>query len=269
MKKLIIWGNCQTAGIAYVFQRLPEVKSRWEVRHHELWAKEEVLAENLKDFDDCDVLLLQDLSNWKTHPKCNELHPDTRIVRFPFCYFAAIWPFDGHQNGRDPAWCLGERDSQFAFQDHLLGRLRTLEANPEQRYIRYRRLDVEGVPDIGRYARFEEARLRQNDRRLGTSIGQTIIDNYRETRLFHAITHPVGSLMVQLVNEIATKLELPAPDLQPFDLDYLGYCQVPVHPKVIEQLGLSWVDENTTYNFHNRERLTFEEYTRRYIRVYG
>ncbi len=269
MGRLIVYGNCQSAAIYEVLRRIPAVTARWEVLHHALWASAEALACNMAQFDDCDVLLQQDIRNWRSHPRAGSLAPQTQVVRFPFCYFAALWPFDGHQNGNDTGWRFGEGELKFGFSDAMLGRLRAETPDPAARLARYRALDVPDAPDIARYAEFEAARLLREDKRLGFTLGRFIIDHYRRERLFHAITHPSRTLLVRMTQEILAKLEIEAGDIDGLVLDYLSYFQVPIHPAVARALALEWVDETTTYNFNNAERLTWEEYVGRYIRVYG
>ena len=269
MAKLIVYGNCQSAALYEVLKAIPEIADRWQIVHHELWATGEPLERALADFDDCAVLLRQDVRNWRTHPRRESLPADVREVRFPFCYMAALWPFDGHQNGNDPGWRYGEGEAQFGFTDALLGRMRAEVPEPEERLRRYRDLDVADVVDIARYAEFEEARLLREDVRVGSRIGRFIVDNYRTTRLFHAITHPTPALLRQIVSEVIEKLGVSVAPYEHRVLDYLAYFQVPVHPRVVAALQLDWVAPGETYNFQNRDRLSFEDYYRRYIRVYG
>lgn len=269
MGKLIVYGNCQSAALYEVLKATPEVTRRWTVVHHELWASGAALEQALAHFDDCDVLVRQDLRNWRTHPRRDLLPPHTRIVDFPFCYIAALWPFDGHQNGNDPGWRFGEGDLKFAFTDRLLGRLRETTPDPETRFARYRDLNAPDLPDIARYAEFEEARLLREDRRIGSTLGRFIVDHYRTTRLFHTITHPTPLLIRRLADEVLAKLGLaPLPEGRDVP-DYLGYFQVPLHPEVIRALALTWTTPGADYKFSPAERLTFEQYIRRYIRVYG
>jgi hypothetical protein len=267
MGRLIVWGNCQAAALYEVLKRIPAVTSRWDVVHHELWASGATRARDLAQFDGCDVLLAQDLRDWRAHPRAASLDAGTRVVGFPFLYFAALWPFDGHQNGNDPGWRYGEGEAQFGFSDALLGRLRAEEPDPAVRLARYRALDVPDLPDIARYAAFEEARLLRDDARLGSSLGRFVVERYRRDRLFHAITHPALPLLARLATEVLARLEIDAGAIEV--LDYLAYFQVPVHPEVVRMLALEWVDGSTSYNFQNREALSWEAYVTRYIRVYG
>lgn len=137
------------------------------------------------------------------------------------------------------------------------------------RAARYRALDVPDPVDITRYAAFEAARLLREDQRLGFTQGRFILDNYRIQRLFHAITHPSRTLLVRITEEVLARLGIDAGPIDAMVLDYLDYFKVPLHPKVIANLGITWADDSTTYNFNRTETQTFDAYVARYIRIYG
>jgi hypothetical protein len=269
LRKLIVYGNCQAAFIETALNRIAAVRSRWTIVRHDLWATGETLRANLADFDECDVLLLQELRNWRTHPRHDSLPPGIRVVRFPFCYYAAMWPFDAFQNGNDPNWRFEKGRLDFNYADNMLGRLRSEVPDPEQRFACYRGLGMPDCIDIVHYAEFEAARLLRLDRKLCFTIGQYILDNFRTTRLFHAITHPAAPVMVQLIEQILAKLDIRDFKYDQAMPDILGFIQVPIHPLVIERLGLKWASLDDRYKFTDQEFLTFDEYVRRYISAYG
>jgi len=269
LRKLIVYGNCQAGFIEAALNRIAPVRSRWTIVRHDLWASGETLQANLADFDDCDILLLQEVRNWRTHPRRDSLPPGIRVVRFPFCYFAAMWPFDAFQNGGDPNWRFEKGRLDFSYADNMLGRLRNEVPDPEQRFACYRGLDMPDCVDIVRYAEFEAARLLQLDRKLGLTVGQYILENYRTTRLFHAITHPAAVVMVQLIEQILAKFDIRDFKYDQAMPDVLAFIQVPIHPLVIERLGLAWASTDDRYKFNDQEYLTFDEYVRRYIGAYG
>ncbi len=51
--------------------------------------------------------------------------------------------------------------------------------------------------------------------------------------------------------------------------DCLGFAQVPIHPLVIERLGVTWTSADARCKFSDQKALTFDECVRRYIEVYG
>jgi hypothetical protein len=72
--------------------------------------------------------------------------------------------------------------------------------------------------------------------------------------------------MIRLTAEVLSKLNVfIAPDEMPEYPDYLARCQVPLHPHVIDTLGLEWVTADSTYRQINGEYKNFEEYFTSYI----
>lgn len=265
MGYLILYGNCQSHFLHEILRQLPAITDRWTVVHHNLWATGEELERNLTHFDDCDTLLMQDVSNWHLHPRVNALPAQTKVITYPFVRHHALWPFDG----ADPEAVQGEGERQFVYQDQLLCRLRTEVPDHEERYQRYLALDVEDLPEIDRYAELEAARLLREDRTWGYSIGQWVLDNFQEHRLFHTVTHPTRMLWQKMAEEVLQKLGVECPPIDGLVEDFARGFQVPLHPRVVSELGLKWVAPDETYNFHGRDQLTFEQYVRRYIRVFG
>ena len=274
MPKLIVYGNCQAWAVSWVLARIPAITGRWEVIHHAPWPDAERERRESADFADAEVLLLQNIRNWLSHPMRERLSPQTRVVRFPFLYFAALWPFDSFVAGPDQPmidamFAAKAQGKPFAIECHdaLMGRLRSEIPNPAERVARYRELDFADVPDIRRYADFEEARLLAEDRRLGYTTGRFIVDNYREIRLFHVLTHPVGGLIDRLIGEVLRKLEIDPSGAPPFDETSMRNTQVPLHPLVIEKLGLHWVTPDSLYNNKALGRMiSFDEYFLHYAR---
>jgi Polysaccharide biosynthesis enzyme WcbI len=274
VRKLIIYGNCQAGAVSLLLQTVPAIVERWEIVLHDQWATGEVLAKNLADFEDADILLQQDIWTWRNHPLRDNLPASLKVVKFPFCYVAVLWPFDAWLIGNDEAMLKALRAHQaassdpfpFPFQDGLLAKLRSEIPDPVERFERYRSLDLPDIQDFGRYAEFEEGRLGRDDRRLGFTIGKFMIDNYRTMRLFHACVHPTAVLIEHLTAEIMARIGVD-PETCPFSPrdDHMRWNQVPVHPLVIEKLEITWADELTLYMQQNGKSITFDEYFRSYV----
>lgn len=273
MRKLIVYGNCQAGSVYSILSAIPAITSRYEVLVHNLWVEGEELERQLRDFDDADIFLQQNVRNWRWHPLCEKVPDRVRVVRFPFCYPASLWPFDSFVFGPDEPMVqvarafAGPGVFPFGFQDGLLARLRTEIPDPITRLARYKALDIQDIPDIVRYAEFEAARVLAEDRRLGFGIGQFMLDNFRQHRLFHAIVHPDTRLMRRLVYELLShlRIEIPEEDIPEYPADYLSRYQVPVHPHVIAKLGLEWVSPKSRYAQLNGVDLNFDEYFTDYI----
>ena len=272
MRKLIVYGNCQAGAVHSILSAIPAITQQYKVVVHNLWVEGEELENQIRDFDDADIFLQQNVRNWRWHPLCDKLPAHVKVIRFPFCYFAAIWPFDAFVFGKDELMLerarahKGPGEFPFGFQDGLLGRLRNEIANPTERLMRYRALDVSDLPDIARYAEFEAARVTAEDRRLGFTIGHFMVENYRKHRLFHAIVHPHRQLMRRLGYELLAHMGITMAEADiPEYPDYLARYQVPIHPKVISALKLEWISPEDRYAQFDGNDLTFDDYVASYI----
>jgi hypothetical protein len=272
MRNLIIFGNCQAGALLFLARQMPEIADNWHICYHEIWPDAERLKQYTSELKDADILLLQDIGEWRTHPLRDSIPNHVRVIRYPLLYVGALWPLDAYLFGDDDemvkikaAHPASDGEFLFGFRDGLLARLREETPNPEERYRRYLKLDYPGVPDIARCAEYEEARLLRDDRRLGYEIGKFIVGHYRTERLFHAIVHPAAPLVEVMAQQVFRKAGLVTDTerIPPFE-DYFGRIQVPVHPQVIQTLGLRWVDEASEYNVADR-KYTFEQYVRGYI----
>ena len=268
--KLIVYGNCHAGALAAIYARTPAIADRYYVVHHDLWPGEDTRARDLADFATAEVLMIQDVSQWRAHPLAERLPAGLRVAWFPFYHVSALWPFDAAMTGADPgmerAMQAAERAGvwlPFRYRDVLLGRLRDELPDPQARFARYRDTVP---PDLARRAEIEEARLLAEDARHGLTTGRYIVDNYRRTRLFHTLTHPTIAVMHRVAAEVLGRagIDLGGAPLAEVP-EYMGDLQVPVHPGVIERLGLTWVDADSRYSMDKREHWTWAEYVRRYI----
>ena len=74
--------------------------------------------------------------------------------------------------------------------------------------------------------------------------------------------------MGMLLRQIATKLDVKGSARSLAPLDELARLQVPIHPRVAQTLGVTWVNEGTTYVCRGK-KITWEAYIRKYISYYG
>ena len=130
-------------------------------------------------------------------------------------------------------------------------------------------LPAEGALDLAARRLGQRARPQVVDKQFGISIGAYTVENFRQRRIFHTTVRPnwqVYSLLMQFVaglvgvrEKLSTTERIDASLRNP---------QIPVHPKVALDLGVSWADETTHYIICARE-LTREAYIREYIQHYG
>src|SRR5262249_2917721 len=145
----------------------------------------------------CDILFLQDIQDLKDYPLHQAIPTRAKVVNIPFLRFAAPWPYDDFNGMRDGA-ARAQDDPALhtsTYYDGMLGRLRRAIPDPRARVDAYRRLAIEGAIDPLRVLDFEARRLEGLDRRLGTSIGRLILDEFRKRQLFYTVNRPCGTLL--------------------------------------------------------------------------
>ena len=268
MQKMIVWGNCQAEALIHVLSLVPQSAEAFEIIYQKSYVSAAEQQEQLIQFETADVFIRQTLFEWRNHPLRETLPEKLRVITFPLCYLGAMWPFDSFIFGNDNVMIAS--GAPFAFQDGLMARLRTEFPDPEERLARYISLDFPKPPDLRRNSAFDANRLLRSDENHGMTIGHLMLDTFRTERLFHTITHPAPPVVEHVAWEVLKALDLTLlrSDVPKFP-DFMGYYQVPVHPRIIDHFGLSYVGPLTEYAFSPTERLTFEQYFRRYIEAAG
>jgi hypothetical protein len=268
--RLVVVGNCQAETLADALQSDAALNRRFATKYHFARLQEPFQAAAREDLAQADVILAQDIHDWTLYPLREAIRPDTEIRPFPLLNLASPWPFDHHNGAQDRTAHEAEWPNlTFQYFDGLLGRLRQDIPDPEARFAAYAALDVPGVLNHRRLHQFEARRLQALDVKYPWGLGQHILDNFRQKRLFHTTTHPTRDLFCLLLEQLVTPLgHRRAIDRANPKLDQLGDLQVPVHPLVAAALGLAWATPATRYRFKT-EDVTWDQYIRRYIAHYG
>ncbi len=257
--------------MAQLLRQCGELTDRFEIHHHSVNMLESDIEAWTKQAAEATIYLVQDVNNWQDY-KFRDVASQKLCFFFPFLYFAALWPFDAHQNQDDDIAIQTQptlpEPLQFRFHDSLLARLRVEVPDPEERFETYRTLNYRRPINIERFFQVESTRLRQMDTKYGFDIGAKILGTFRERRLFHTITHPVSELVLDLARNILRVANVDIVlNCEEFE-DNADYFQVPIHPSIMESLGIIWINNTTRYKFYSR-LMTFESYVRAYIFVYG
>ncbi len=269
-KKLVFIGNCQCSILCQAFNHADSLNKSFETKYHFVQLRPNLREFARRDIEECDVLLIQDIDLWNEFPLRDCVPPNVETVRFPLVRFASLWPFDAWNGPGDrEAHELEAPNSTFPFLDGLLARLRREIPDREQRFRAYRALDTEGVVNYRRMHALEERRLLKLDQTYDCRIGEFTLENFRSRQVFHTTVRPNWQGFNLLLRMILKAIGASAADPLPPSADtMLRIPQVPVHPKVARDLGVTWADEKTRYLAFGRE-MTWEAYIRRYIEHYG
>ncbi|WP_029004321.1 WcbI family polysaccharide biosynthesis putative acetyltransferase [Azorhizobium doebereinerae] len=268
-KKILIFGNCQGSLVARAFRENPGFSKRFSVKHHFMELPANLHEQGRRDIEECDLLLIQDIKEWEQYPLRAHVPDDLPTLRYPCVRFASLWPFDAF-NGPDDKVARNKDfpNFEFTYFDGLLARLRKEIPDPEARFAAYRGLDVKGVIDPKRLHAFEEKRLIAMDEKFPAGMGAYILENFRRKQVFYTTAHPNGAILAMLMKSIARELGVRQMFWFPGPLDSLRSLQIPVHPKVADALGVTWAGTGTGYLVRG-EKVTWEDYFRKYIAYYG
>ncbi len=261
-------GNCQTELLHRAFSRV--APAGITSFYHFFDVPEADRATAAAQLAQCDDLLVQDVKNFEDYTLREAIPASANIIRFPVIWFAAPWPYDDFNGLRD-AHARGLDDPSVhttTYYDGALGKLRKLVPDPQARFEAYLRLDVPGLVAPHRILDFEARRLEALDARFGTAIGKTILDGFRESQLFYTVNRPCGSLLAMLLDYVLAASKIDAASQPMPELDELQTIQSPVHPKIAEALGMTWVTPDRTYQVHGKV-MDFETYVHAYIARYN
>ncbi len=268
-KDLIIVGNCHAAMIREGFQGIPALRRYFRARYYEMKLPEHFHEEARRDLQNCDLVVVQDIGDWEDCPMRGWVSGRAETIMFPCIRLASLWPFD-HCNGPTDIHAFERSAPNFTFPylDGLLARLRTEIPDPERRFQAYRSLNFGGIVNYVRAHQFETRRMLALDKKYDCEIGQFILDRFQSEQLFYTTNRPNRRIFELLMANIMRSLGITG-DIPPLAvLDQFRVLQVPVHPTVADALGVLWATPQRRYCFRQVE-LTWEEYVRRYIDLYG
>jgi hypothetical protein len=93
-----------------------------------------------------------------------------------------------------------------------------------------------------------------------------ILQEYSREHLFKTVNHPGRKLCIELADSVLDMLGLPHldPEQKSAFREPFPEFEQPIHPQVVDYLGLSFVQPDTRY-FVYGDYKTFEEYTNCYV----
>lgn len=268
-KRLVIFGNCQGGILANAMRHQGAFSRRFTVKHHSFELPANLHEQGRRDLENADVLLVQDIREWEQYPLREHVPDHLEMVKYPCIRFASPWPFDAF-NGPDDRFARDKDypNFEFTYFDGLLARLRHDVPNHQERFEAYRDLKVKGAIDPKRLHAFEEKRLRAMDEKFSIDIGAFILENFRKKPVFYTTAHPNGTILRMLLKYIARELGVRSWIVPSQRLDALRTLQIPIHPRVAAALDVKWANEKTLYMVRG-EKVTWEDYVRKYISYYG
>ena len=195
-------------------------------------------------------------------------------VRFPKLAIECLWPLRGHDPRLRPEPPLYP-DGRYPYTDRAAVRLAGQALPDDTLYERYCALSEQLMPDLAGVLAGDVERWRALDACCDVRVAEFILENFRSVPLFHAPDVPAGPLLRYVVERLLGTLLAHIPGF-PSDLydafaryieGYQGllFDQAPVHPLVVERLGISCLAPDRCYRRGHSQR-DFREHTLDYIR---
>jgi hypothetical protein len=255
MKELcLVHANCQGDPLITYLKACPEFSRKYEVRLYVNYTRDPVPTADLQR---AAVFLYQYLpGNWNdiaSERLLAHIPPTCASLCIPNMFSKRCWPF----------W-FGPPD--FVYGDTLLDSLVERGLNKGQILYLYlesplvSRQDLDGI--------WEQSLEQERDKEAHTPIKylDRIEQTFRRTNLFYTPNHPRRVLTDPVGAHVLDFLALPPLTQGQLDMQETHYdeCELPIHPQVIDHLGLKFVSPDTRYTIYGK-RKTFAEFVENYV----
>lgn len=271
-----VYGSCQAQVLAYLSARIPSLARRFAfitvtdtvepgARPQPFPGEAERAVLVWEQFDQRPHLQLRDELRAR-------VAPGTPTYRFPGMSINALWPFrvKDARNRPEPSYPWG----RFPIGDRIALEVAALGLSGERAFAEYIRRSNGAFPDINHILELERAVARTRDASCDVGMSDFLFGRFRDTYLFWTFGHlgaPVYRELILRLLECSAAVIGNLDDAMRREIDTVigefpgqGELQLPVHPLVIERLGLRYLDTKTRYRWFD-QRWTFEEYMTRYI----
>lgn len=203
-----------------------------------------------------------------------ETPENMREVVFASVDLGILWPYQTH----DPVFTSEENFpyGMFPYGDRLLIQASQAGEGEEAGYQRWQDLRANHEFSFDRYLDMEMQRLVKREQNTEVRFAAYLLSRFRTERLLWTYNHPTGRMFAVILNRIvaATFPESRKPDHSLYKIgdrifehwDPLADSfQVPIYPETADALELQWWSPDDSYYFHHGERLSTEQFAKKYI----
>ena len=274
VRTLVVYGSCQAAMLGGILRTMLSARDDLEVYvilAHEPEQAARISEQRLRNavlcweqFDDRPSVPMRDKLR-------DSLPANCPILSYPLLSMHSLWPFDWPEPVRNLAEPPRFPFGRFPYGDSIGIAVAKEGLRGAAAFSRYMELSAAKMPNNEvLFARGINA-IRKREAGCHVKMADFLQSHTRQERLFYTWGHPtlipIREMARQLLPLSASELKLPREGVAPM-LDALvpweSDIMVPIHPLVIDRLGLAFTGPDQVYRWQG-QRWTFEEYTIHYI----
>lgn len=273
---IVIYGNCQAEFLGLLLGRAPSFASRFDVAVASNNVEPDAALSAIAPYADRAVLYWEQVDarpeNAVRDPVRRALPDGCVTIRYPTVAMTAFWPFfvKDPRNRPEPGFPFG----RYPAGDRIAMEISALGLAPDEAFDRYMEVSRENMLDVRKLAVLDLDLLARRDAASDVAMCDFVSENLRSTYQFYARSHLAACVFRELLQRLlhssrdvvgAVQDDLRR-ELEALHEHLPGQAefQQPIHPLVIEQLELQFVNASTTYNWFGRS-WTFEEHMKRYL----
>ncbi|MFT4089795.1 MAG: WcbI family polysaccharide biosynthesis putative acetyltransferase [Asticcacaulis sp.] len=217
--------------------------------------------------DIADMVIFQSMS-WNDGTQTvfyDRFRSDVNFITFPAATMLFFWPYylqapaKTDENGR-PVY-------RYAYGDRFIDSRVRQKKTAEKIVREYTHIDLPITVNLEKVMEVERHKEFGKEANTDVKIRQFIEDNYKYTPVFYTPNHPTREVMniqaVQLAQLLGVSVDLAQ---LPID-EYPETSSVhhPIHPSIVQYLGLTYRTPNDTFYLSRAGNITFEQFIPLYI----
>lgn len=273
---LVIYGNCQAEFLGLLLSQTPQIAARFDVVVASNNLEPAAALSAIAPHAERTVLYWEQVDTRPEDavrdPVRRALRDDRMTVRYPTVAMLAFWPFFAKdpRNRPEPGYPFG----RYPAGDRIAMEVAEMGIGPDEAFDRYMEISRKKMIDVPNSVLRDLDLQARRDSASDVAMCDFVSEHLRSTYQFwaraHLATCVLRELLVRLLEKSSAVIGADQSELRR-ELEAVcerfpgqGEFQHPIHPLVIEQLGLRFVHEDTKYRWFSNT-WTFEEHMKRYI----
>lgn len=260
---IVFSGNRQCEYITSVFRTLASQHSELSVFY--VSDDGDLPHRSIDAIQSADVLVLQERDAVRNFD-VDEFNKNASRYSIPEISIDFLWPFGGQPHVLNlPSQQLPHGPFPATLGDAYLNRRIQTHFSPEL-LSEYVSLQVDCLIDLDVYKASVLERQGRIDQASGTDWASTIHDNLRQRPILRNPLQPTPWVLSEIFSQLLARMNL---EISFADSDISRACatapELPVHPSIARYFDLSWASDGQRYQLRDGDRVSFIEYTRRYL----